>query len=425
MEFQNNCPGRAFQPKISQNYKSALILITILAMASVGLAQSTANVPYGSTLVSSGILTIKDSNAAAAVAFPYVAEITGNDVYTRSGAGTNYYSCGKLFKGDRIEVVSTQFGGWSRIVPPAGSFSWISMQYISVSLNDPTIGTITGDDARVYAGSEEVAPMHSTSEQIKLSRGQTVKLLGEGKDDYYKIAPPSGAYLWVSTQYTQPAKPIATETRHPLGTSNISSYDSNAPLADANTAAPPTISIEAEKLKEFYSLREKIKTELAKPIDQHNYEEIKKALKNIADNKEAGKAARYATFVIKQIEGFELAIQVSKEVQLQKTQLQKVMDGIDQARVTKLAKVEDLGRFVVTGKLQTFQTYGPGHYRIVAPDIDTGSDKMICYALPTGQASETDLSKFIGRKVGLVGTIEPHSATGGALVQFTEIVELK
>jgi hypothetical protein len=250
--------------------------------------------------------------------------------------------------------------------------------------------------------------MHSTYEQIKLKRGDKVKLLGEERDDYYKIAPPSGAYLWVSTQYTKPASPVIEGTLP------------SPVITDANTTVPTIASVEQEKLKEFYALQEKIKIERAKPIDQQNYMTIKKALKDIADNKNAGKASRYAEFVIKQIDGFELAGQVAKEIQLQKTQLQKVMEGIDKAHAAKLAKLENLGRFIVIGKFQTFETYGPGHFRIVDE-----SSKMLCYALPSGQLLETDLSQFIGKKVGLIGTTEPHPATAGALVRFTEIVDLE
>ena len=48
---------------------------------------------------------------------------------------------------------------------------------------------------------------------------------------------------------------------------------------------------------------------------------------------------------------------------------------------------------------------------------------MVCYALPTGAASQMDLNGFVGQKVGLVGTIEPHLPTKKALVRFTAIVK--
>ena len=95
------------------------------------------------------------------------------------------------------------------------------------------------------------------------------------------------------------------------------------------------------------------------------------------------------------------------------------MERIDKAQVQRLAETQDMGRFVVLGQFQTFKTYGPGHYRIVD---DAG--KMTCYALPSEQTSQMDLSEFVGQKVGLVGKIEPHPQTAGALVRFTEVVPI-
>ncbi|MFB0525488.1 MAG: SH3 domain-containing protein [Phycisphaerae bacterium] len=409
MEFHINFLKSVVQLTSDQSSKMVLgprlagtlfILVILASIASISFAQPAIILPEESA-------STDDANAVSAPSFPYVAEITGDDVNIRSGPGTNYYSCGKLNTGDRVEVVSEQFG-WSRIVPPAGNFSWISMQYVSINLDDPTLGTVTGDIARVYVGADDVEPMHSLSEQIRLKRGDKVKLLGEEKDDYYKIAPPSGAYLWVSTQYTKPAAPVA-EMPPPIV----------EPIADANMAVPTEISVEDEKLKEYYVLQKQIKAERAKPIDQQNYADIKKQLTEITNNKEAGKAARYAEYVIGQIEGFELALAVAKEVQLQNEQLQQIMQRIDKARTTRLAKAEDLGRFVVVGVFETFKTYGPGHYRIV-----DDSGKMICYVLPSEQVAKMDLSEFVGRKVGLVGAIQPHPQTAGALVRFKEIVEL-
>ena len=340
---------------------------------------------------------------AAAPSFPYVAEITGDNLYIRSGPGTNYYHCGKLNKGDRVKVVDKQFS-WSCIVPPDGSFSWISMRYVKIDPNDPAAGTVTGDSVRVYAGSDYVKPLYSTTLQGKLNRGEKVKLLGEQMDDYYKIAPPPFAYLWVSTEFTKPLGPV-----------------SEVPLTEPDgtvVVGPEMVSTDA-RLKAYYALEKQIKAEQSKPMDQQNYANIKRGLVRIADGKTDDKAARYAEFLIKQIEGFELALAVAREVQLQNKQLQKIKDVIDKARAKRLAEVEDMGRFAVVGRLQTFTTYGPGHFRIVDE-----SGKTACYALPANQASTRNLGRLIDRKVGLVGTVEPHRQTAGALVRFTEIVEI-
>ncbi|MHC4487229.1 MAG: SH3 domain-containing protein, partial [Planctomycetota bacterium] len=265
-------------------------------------------------------------------------------------------------------------------------------------------GTVTGDGVRVYAGSDYVKPLNSTKLQGKLDRSEKVKLLGEQLDDYYKIAPPAFAYLWVSTDFTKPLGSV-----------------SEIPLAGPNgtlVVGPEMISADA-RLEAYYALEKQIKAEQAKPMDQQNYAKIKKALVRIANVKAGDKAARYAEFMVKQIEGFELALAVAKEVELQNGHLQKIKGGIDKARARRLAEVEDMGRFVVIGQFATFRTYGTGHYRIVDE-----SGKTTCYALPTGQASTMDLSKLVKRKVGLVGTIEPHPQTAGALVRFTKIVKI-
>jgi hypothetical protein len=347
--------------------------------------------------------------------FPYTAEITGDDVYIRSGPGTNFYHCGKLTAGDKVKVVDKQFS-WSRIVPPASSFSWISMQYVRISPGDPSVGIVTGDNVRVYAGSDYVKPLYSTTLQGKLSKGEKVRLLGEQMDDYYKIAPPPFAYLWVSTQFTKAVpEPVVTPAA-PTPTP-ATKVEPNQP-AEVNEPVGVVAEPEVPKtpLEKYRELKEQVEAERAKPADQQDYTNLKKALLQIAGNEEAGNAARYAQFVLGQIEGYELALAVKKEVQLQNQQLEKINARIEQAKKAKMAEVESLGKFAVVGEFQTYQTYGPGNYRIVDED-----GKMVCYALPTGAAAQMDLDSYVGEKVGLVGTIEPHLPTKKALVRFTEI----
>jgi len=391
--------------------RANLVIIAILVgLAACVFAQEATKPPAPSVKV----ISPNDVNVVSKLAFPYVAEITGDDVYIRSGSGTNYYNCGKLKKGDKVKVVSTQFS-WSRIVPPEGSFSWISAQYVGIDANNPGVGIVTGDNVRVFAGSDYVRPMYSTSLQLKLNKSDRVKLLGEEKDNYYKIAPPTGAYLWISSEY---AKPLASAEKLPEIT--MAKVEPN----DTTVIIAPKVSVEAEKLKEYYELEKRLRAERAKPIEQQNYSDIKKAFTEMAANKEAGKAVRYAEFSLKQVERYELVPVVAKEIKLQDAQLQQNREKIDKARTTRLAKLEELGRFAVIGQLKTSSIFGSEpqlrHYRITDE-----SDKIICFALPSGQAAAMDFSKLMDRKVGLVGTLEAHPQTGKALVKFTEIVELK
>jgi rubrerythrin len=387
-----------------RSYKNLFTFVLLTCLVSVGFAQQ-----------SGGSREVDTSS------FPYTAEIIGNDVYVRSGPGTNFYHCGKLSAGEKVKVVDKQFS-WSRIVPPAGSFSWISMQYVKIDSADPTVGTVTGDNVRVYAGSDYVKPLYSTTLQGKLSKGEKVKLLGEQMDDYYKIAAPPFAYLWVSTQFTKPVpEPVVVTPAPPAPAPApvVPKVEPSVPSdANATTVVAPTPVVPKTPLEKYRYLKEQVEAERAKPADQQNYTELKKALLEIAEDEQAGNAARYAQFVVRQIEGYELALQVDKQVELQNQQLEKIKAKIDKAKETRMAEVENMGKFAIVGEFQTYVTYGPGNYRILDE-----AGKMVCYALPEGPAAQMDLSGYIGQKVGLVGTIEPHLATKKALVRFTEIVK--
>jgi uncharacterized protein YgiM (DUF1202 family) len=403
-----------------QAHIKSFIFVILMGLASVGFAKEAAISPGKESAIKPG-----DTNEVGVPSFPYTAVVTDDDVPIRSGPGTNYYICGKLKKGDKVNVVNSKFS-WSCIVPPPGSLSWIQMRYVSIDPDNPAVGIVNADGIRVYAGSEFKEPIHSDHLQLRLDRGEKVKFIGKQKGDYYKIVPPAGAYLWVSTKYTkqvvaQPVKvPRTVVTTPPVDIKTDTKTDTNT---DTKMLIPTKISGESENLKAYYALEKIIQAERAKPLNEQNYANIKKALAVIAGNKEAGKAARYAEFSIRQIKSFELAMDIAKEVQLQNEELQKTKEGIEKARATRLSQVEALGKYAVIGKLETssiLSSEAVKYYRIV-----DDNDKTVCYALPTKLALETDLSKLAGSKVGLIGTIEPHPQTSGALVRFTKIVELK
>lgn len=354
------------------------------------------------------------STADAAVSLPYIAEITGDNVYIRSGSGTNYYQCGKLNKGDKVKVISHQFS-WSRIIPPAGSFSWISKRFVRLDPNVPTAGVVTGDSVRVWIGSEKYKPMHSTTNMVKLDKGEKITLLGQQQDDYYKIAPPAGEYRWVSTEFTK--RLAASETPAVAAEPVV-----ETPVKTERTAESKVL--KDKNLEKYYILAERVKAQQGKPFDEQNYGELKKALSKIAANKKAGKAARYAQFTLKQIERCELAMEVDKTVKLQDTQLKQVQAGIDKAYAARLLEIEDLGRYVVVGKLKILTTYAAEPAKKRYQIIDD-SGKILCLALPSGLAKQLDLSEYMNQRVGLIGTIHQHPQTSGAMVLFTEIIKLK
>jgi uncharacterized protein YgiM (DUF1202 family) len=381
-----------------------LVVICLVSLASVGFGQVTVGVP-----VSFAVVT--DVNAPS---FPYVAEIVSDDVYIRSGPGTDYYSCGKFSKSDRVKVIAQKYDLWSHIIPPAGCYSWISSQYVNVDRSNPTVGIVTGDNVRVRAGSADGNPLHSDTVQTKLNKGNRVTLMGEESSGYYKIVPPEGAYLWVSTDYTRVLGPVE---KFPLKVKD------KAKPEDASVM-PTNISV-VDRLKEYYTLEGQIEAERAKPMEKQDYAAMKEALTEIANDKGAGKAARYAKFAIKQVERSQLALIVTEMVELQDAEYERILGRIEKMRLTKLAAVQDLSRFTVVGQFQISNIYDGSELQQKLYRILDQNGRITCYVLPTGPAANMDLAEFVGDNVGLIGTIEPHPPTANALVRFTEITVLK
>ncbi|MBI5765543.1 MAG: hypothetical protein HZA51_18695 [Planctomycetes bacterium] len=190
-------------------------------------------------------------------AFPWEGEVTGTNVFVRSGAGNNWYPTMKVGGGDRVLVTGEKFG-WYQIAPPAGSFSFIDSTMVDRKPGAKT-GTVKQDKVYVRAGSK--LEKRKSSTQLVLNKGATVEITGED-DGFYQIKPPAGATLFISKQYvkpvgagaktglveqhvsgtSEPATPIKPGDVPPAGAqqSEPPKTDPATPTTDANNAGQPT-----------------------------------------------------------------------------------------------------------------------------------------------------------------------------------------
>jgi hypothetical protein len=154
--------------------------------------------------------------------------INSNAVYIRSGPGENYYATLKLDKGAQVTVVGLKFD-WLKVVPPDGSFSYVAKAYVE-KRGDGSVGRVTKPDLNVRAGSDLNAM--KTTVQTKLDQNDDVAILGE-QDEYFKIKPPTGAYLYINKQFVDPVKQLP-----PVATANPSTGKESEPISSAPLAAP-------------------------------------------------------------------------------------------------------------------------------------------------------------------------------------------
>ena len=372
-----------------KSLKNLLLVIVILSVASYCLAED-----------------------IIAPAFPYQAKIVGKNINVRSGPGTNFYTCGRLNDGDKITIVS-QKPTWSQIVPPADSFSWIAQNAVEVDPNNKGVGVVNRDKAQVWTGSAGLSPLHSSTPQIELDTGEEVALLGEVESEYYKIVPPSGAYLWVSTRFTETLSP---SERIIVDSAPIEVV---VPAVDANEPEE-TVVVESEDLETFFKLQEQLDLERQKSMDEQDYEVLKAAFTELTETASHDKAVRYAKYSLKRIDRYELVLKVETQASVDDFELEKALQGIDQKLFEKRAELptSKLGKHTAVGVFRNTQEV-TGHYILVD---DTG--KILTYALPMDSFVAVDIESFLGKKVGLIGDLQPYPKASHALIKFIEITEV-
>ena len=385
---------------------------------------------------------------------PFIAEVVGTDVNVRSGAGTAYYDTGKVNAPGRVTVVGEKTG-WYEIIPPLGSFSWIAKEFVDVNPTNPGIGMVKDAGVRIWAGSDYREPIRSSILQVKLNKGDIVKLIGTNsqESDYYKIVPPPGAHLWISGNYlkyveaiSRPSpdflikpkpkpKPVVPPAALPVVPPVVAPKVDTIVVEPTGTKPsagdPPAVSVtvvedgsvEKRRVDECYALARQIAEELKKPLEAQDYDEYTRALTVILNDPQAGKAVRYAKYQLGQIKRFELAQQADQDVKKQDSALARLRQEIKEKYAARLAGIPNPGKYIIKGTIQPSLVYtgqlGQKRYKILN---ETG--KIICYAVPAASASATNMDDFIGRSIGLKGRIVTDKSNPVGLVTFTAIEQL-
>lgn len=274
----------------------------------------------------------------------FVGEVNANDVYLRSGDSLNHYTIAKVSAGDRLSIVSER-GDWYEVLPPEGVFSLISGDYVDQSENGR--GIVNGDNVRVRAGSSLNSSKYTV--QTLLSKGDAVTVLGKNADGFLRIAPPAGATVWIAKEFiahgtgaalpsaSQPAgsstnrnpspatsRGSATPTPSPAeatdsgvgndavdespsvgGTSELTPQPAERNVQSASTKreVPPgfeNLPVTATR-RALVKLDERTRAELAKPMEQREFDEILSEYETIANQTEDELASAYARARFEQV----------------------------------------------------------------------------------------------------------------------------
>ncbi len=180
-------------------------------------------------LASIGLIwTLLSSSSPGGQSTPLKAMVVQDRVEMRAGAGRTFYCVGHLSRGAQVSVDEVVFG-WYKIVPPAGTYSYVPKRALRLQ-GDGQVGQVIDKRIAVMSGALK-GPTESYRRQIDLLDGDTVRILGE-EGDYYRIAPPPGAFVFLPPDSLRPL----TETEAAKGARAV--LDA-LPASVPNAAAEP------------------------------------------------------------------------------------------------------------------------------------------------------------------------------------------
>ncbi len=325
---------------------------------------------------------------------PFTGVVTGTNVYVRSGAGINHYPCMKLSSPEKVQVVG-EVPGWYKIIPPKGSFSLISKKYVHV---EGKTGTVTGTNVLVRAGSG--LALYATrieSIQTKLNIGDRVNIIGQ-QGDYYKITPPEGVYLWISSRYV---KPVGPTTRPSTLPATVTTQPTTSKTIVITTTQPETL---RNELAEFESAEKAFQAEMKKPREARNLSallERYRAIKLSAGSPLAPYVEARIRFLQGQIEllsDLREAERIIQDTDLKQAELAAQRERMKLAAPT----TRPIRPYAAEGILLVSELFpggpiGPKRYLLRDPNTHLIVSYVQC---ATGVI---DLSKYIGALVRIIG----------------------
>jgi SH3-like domain-containing protein len=381
-----------------------------------------ATLALSSCAVLPALLRAEDSAPASEAEGRHVfqGEVNANSVFVRSRGSEDAYPTMKLNKGDKITVVGIR-GQWLKIEPPEGSFAYVAKSFINLR-GDGTVGRATRDTL-AHAGSQLNQMAAVTIANVH--EGEDVQILGQ-YNEYFKIKPPTGSYLYINKQFVDPVKTVAPEvaTRQNTDTGAGSSETPAAPpapehpaftdrtpttrpageVADAGQPAAPATTQPAQfdAIAEYGKLEQQFVALNAKPIGEQPLpdllagyqkviasDQLPSSMRSIADIRVATLKARNDSR-----EKF-LALQENQKKML----AQRQALAAERQEIEDRIKKNDVQVFAAVGTLRPSSLQvGTGMlYRLTDP----ATGRTVCYV----RTSDSKYGSYLGQFIGVRGTV--------------------
>src|SRR4051794_11769977 len=335
-----------------------------------------------------------------------------------SGPGSHYYPTMKLPKDAEVIVVGVK-KDWLKIQPPTDSFSYVPKAFVNVH-GDGKQGKVTSKII-VRAGSSMVQAKGAV--QTQLEPNQDVAIVGEA-DEYYKIKPPEGAFLFINREFVTPAgvapKPQSQQPQGPLADprptgpkAQPTGEETHPPTTGPSgsevaggPASPPATQPGADYIAELQRLEADFAEMSKKPLTEQPVAEMLADYQKLASTPGVPEITRKIADVrastlkvradaVSQLEDAERKQkQFQDRMQAQRAEKQEIEERIKQLDIQVYAAVGTLR----TSSLQVGKTT---LYRLTDP----GSGRTVVYVWGT----DPKIGELLGQFVGIKGPMQADS----------------
>jgi uncharacterized protein YgiM (DUF1202 family) len=348
---------------------------------------------------------------ALAVAEPdsYAGEVTASRLQLRAGPGEAYQPVLSLEKGSRFIVIGPHANApeWLRVEIPGGFEAWVFARFVKRDASG--MGELTAD--RVLVRPRPTTRYHQLVG--RLAQGEKLKVVGEKQTEeglWYRVVVPRRFPLYVNSQYVKnvgdvslaaapvlkkPAETKAKET--PATTKNPKQGTVILAKTDAEfakLAASVRVKLTAAKtVAEIEGLRHSVETVDPTTLGRQGQEERLRLLSDLvkAERNAAGREFEAAEKrVLTDLEKRLLIIQREYERRLHQIQIEANRNPRPRYTATGIVR----HRPDIVGRYPSFR-------------LEEG-DEMRYFLI----ASDFDLHRFRGKRVGIVGLKDPESGTG-------------
>ncbi len=415
---------------------SILKLATVLLVVSITsvscMAQGTSgqlpesNGNLNSSVEYSGVSTINNSANRTPVTsrnveeFPYIAIVTGDDVYVRSGPGAPYYPVCKVHKGQEVIVTMESPGktSWSRVEPVPGSVAYISSDFVQILEGASSVdvlgkevltGVVTGNDVNIRAGSVDMAPENAYRVLMKAEKGQQLSIVGK-LNGFYKIVPPRGSYFWVASDYLARKQSVSR-------TEVVSLRDQTEQKLLEKAVSPGELQSQYITLKDILNKYDLVQS---KSLMERDYGALRAEVQQLAQNTDSPAVKSTVEVILKNIVAGENAQkQVNASIE-QDSKIEEAMLKIDQAVVQALKEMSPVSAspdiVVIKGKLDKSAVFTSGASKRYILIDESGL--IVCYVSGDG------LEQYIGKSVSISGPVSYDPFGKTRVVEAIKVVEV-